>query len=89
MKNLLGESFMETKKQTESLNELLVLQRQVNRLIKKEDVLKRNLESAIETFLEKNFTGGGKSDREDYVRIVSCKDIWELREAYRAYKGEK
>ncbi|MDR4182437.1 hypothetical protein ACX3X4_14910 [Bacillus subtilis] len=80
---------METKKQTESLNELLVLQRQVNRLIKKEDVLKRNLESAIETFLEKNFTGGGKSDREDYVRIVSCKDIWELREAYRAYKGEK
>lgn len=89
MKNLLGGSFMETKKQTDSLNELLVLQRQVNRLIQKEDVLKKNLESAIEMFLEKNFPGGGKSDREDYVRMVSCKDIWDLREAYRAYKGEK
>ncbi|NCT23848.1 hypothetical protein GWR57_07285 [Bacillus subtilis subsp. subtilis] len=80
---------METKKQTDSLNELLVLQRQINRLIQKEDVFKKNLESAIETFLEKNFPGGGKSDREDYVRMVSCKDIWDLREAYRAYKGEK
>lgn len=80
---------MESVQQTESLNALLVLQRQVNRLIQKEDVLKRNLESAIETFLEKNFPGGGKSDREDYVRMVSCKDIWDLREAYRAYKGEK
>ncbi|MCG8395715.1 hypothetical protein LWS67_03555 [Bacillus atrophaeus] len=80
---------METKQQTESLNELFVLQRQVNRLIQKEDVLKRNLESAIETFLDKNFSGGSKADREDYCTHVSCKDIWDLREVYRAYKGEK
>ncbi|MFE6232526.1 hypothetical protein ACFVL4_15295 [Bacillus subtilis] len=62
---------MESVQQTESLNELLVLQRQVNRLIQKEDVLKKNLETVIETFLEKNFPGGGKSDREDYVTMVS------------------
>ncbi|MCY8547297.1 hypothetical protein [Bacillus vallismortis] len=80
---------MKLKQQTESLSELLVLQRQVNRLIQKEDVLKKNLETAIETFLEKNFPSGGKSDREDYWTHVSCKDIWDLREAYRAYKGEK
>lgn len=79
---------MESVQQTESLNELLVLQRQVNRLIQKEDVLKKNLETVIETFLEKNSRCGSKAGREDYWTHVSCKDIWDLREAYKAYKGE-
>lgn len=79
---------MESEQQSESLNELLLLQRQVNRLVQKEDVLKRNLESAIETFLEKNSRCGSKAGREDYWTHVSCKDIWDLREAYKAYKGE-
>lgn len=35
----------------------------------------------VERFVEKNFTGGSKSDREDYSMNVSCKDIWDLREA--------
>ncbi|ERH55279.1 MULTISPECIES: hypothetical protein [Bacillus amyloliquefaciens group] len=80
---------MDSEQQSESLNDLLMLQKQVNRLIQKEDVLKRNFESAIETFLEKNSRCGSKAGREDYWTHVSCKDIWDLREAYRAYKGEK
>jgi hypothetical protein len=38
------------------------------------------LREGIQKFLDKNFIGGSKSDREDYTQMVSCKDIWELRE---------
>jgi hypothetical protein len=38
------------------------------------------LEKGIEKFTSKNFHGGSKSDREDYATMVSCKDIWDLRE---------
>ncbi|MDE5156307.1 hypothetical protein PWO45_20360 [Bacillus amyloliquefaciens] len=79
---------MDSERQSESLNDLLMLQKQVNRLVQKEDALKKNLESTIETFLEKNSRCGSKAGREDYLTHVSCKDIWDLREAYKAYKGE-
>lgn len=43
--------------------------------------LKHNrLKEDIRVFLDKNFTGGAKSDRENYTQMVSCKDIWDLRE---------
>jgi hypothetical protein len=38
------------------------------------------LKQGIQKFVDKNFTGGSKSDREDYSQMVSCKDIWDLRE---------
>lgn len=38
------------------------------------------LKQGIQKFVDKNFVGGSKSDREDYTQIVSCKDIWDLRE---------
>lgn len=34
---------------------------------------------AIEKFVVRNYCYGSKSDREDYVTSVSCKDIYELR----------
>ncbi|WP_406589974.1 hypothetical protein [Bacillus atrophaeus] len=77
---------METKQKSQ-LDELLVLQSQINTLVTKENIRKLNLLTAIETFLEKNFPSGSKADREDYWTHVTCKDIWDLRESYRAYKG--
>jgi len=34
---------------------------------------------AVESFVEKNYKGGSKADRADYSQMVSCRDIWELR----------
>lgn len=38
------------------------------------------LKQAIKGFVDKNFYGGAKADREDYTVMVSSKDIWDLRE---------
>jgi hypothetical protein len=38
------------------------------------------LKQGIQKFIDKNFVGGSKCDREDYAQMVSCKDIWDLRE---------
>lgn len=38
------------------------------------------LKNAVKKFVNKNFHGGSKANREDYVVMVSSKDIWELRE---------
>jgi succinate dehydrogenase flavin-adding protein (antitoxin of CptAB toxin-antitoxin module) len=35
---------------------------------------------ALKKFLDKNFHGGSKADRENYVQMVSCKDIWDLKQ---------
>jgi hypothetical protein len=43
---------------------------------------------AVEKFVDKNFHGGSKSSREDYVVMVTAKDIYDLREALRQAKGE-
>lgn len=40
----------------------------------------KELESGIKAFVDKNYTGGSKSDREDYTQMVSAKDIYDLRE---------
>ncbi|MFE8700927.1 hypothetical protein ACFYKX_11730 [Cytobacillus sp. FJAT-54145] len=39
------------------------------------------LRATVQNFVDKNFHGGSKADREDYSTRVSCKDIWDLREA--------
>lgn len=39
----------------------------------------KKLKNGIKKFVDKNFVGGQKSDREDYTQMVSCKDIYELR----------
>jgi hypothetical protein len=44
------------------------------------------LKQGIQKFVDKNFTGGSKSDREDYSQMVSCKDIYDLRELIRESK---
>ena len=38
------------------------------------------LKQGIKKFVDKNFVGGSKCDREDYTQMVSCKDIYDLRE---------
>jgi hypothetical protein len=38
------------------------------------------LRMGIQAFVNKNFLGGAKADYEDYNTMVSCKDIWDLRE---------
>lgn len=38
------------------------------------------LKQGVKRFVDKNFHGGSKADREDYTTMVSCKDIWDLRE---------
>lgn len=38
------------------------------------------LKQGITNFVDKNFHGGAKADREDYSTMVSCKDIWDLRD---------
>ncbi len=55
---------------------------------KQEDVLKKNLESTIEAFLEKNSRCGSKAGREDYWTDVSCKDIWDLEKPIELIKGK-
>lgn len=37
------------------------------------------LKSEVNRFVERNYKGGAKSDREDYVMSVSCKDVWDLK----------
>ena len=37
------------------------------------------LENGISEFLKNNFQGGPKCDREDYTQMVSCKDIYDLK----------
>lgn len=39
------------------------------------------LKNAVTKFIQKNFSPGQKSDREDYAQLVSCKDIWDLKKA--------
>ncbi|MED1125284.1 hypothetical protein [Bacillus atrophaeus] len=51
---------------------------------KEHDALKQQ----VEIFVKKNFQGGAKADREDYSQMVSCKDIWDLREAIRKKDDE-
>ncbi|MGM7720698.1 hypothetical protein [Metabacillus sp. Hm71] len=51
-----------------------------------ETIKEQLLENAIKTFLEKNFTGGAKADREDYIQMVSCKDIYDLYTVYNQLK---
>lgn len=46
------------------------------KLLKENKVLKQE----INKFVDKNFHGGAKADREDYTTMVSCKDIWDLKE---------
>lgn len=54
-----------------------------------EETLKEKLlEEAIKTFLEKNFSGGSKAGREDYIQMVSCKDIYELYKVYISCKKD-
>jgi len=36
------------------------------------------LQKGIQSFVEKNYSGGAKADREDYTQMVSYKDIYEL-----------
>jgi hypothetical protein len=52
------------------------LERQLNEVIKENEKLR----NGIKKFLDKNFKGGSKVDREDYVQMVSCKDIWDLKQ---------
>lgn len=46
------------------------------KLLEENKILKQGLKQ----FVDKNFHGGAKADREDYIAMVSCKDIWDLRE---------
>lgn len=57
-------------------------------LIVEETLKEKLLEEAIKTFLEKNFSGGSKSDRDDYIQMVSCKDIYELYKVYTLCKKD-
>ena len=41
------------------------------------------LRQGIQKFVDKNFHGGSKCDREDYTQMVTCKDIYVLRELIR------
>lgn len=41
------------------------------------------LKQGISKFVDNNFVGGAKAGREDYSQMVSCKDIWDLRELIR------
>ncbi|PTY93041.1 hypothetical protein [Heyndrickxia sporothermodurans] len=43
----------------------------------------KELEDGVRKFVDKNYTGGSKSDREDYAQMVSAKDIYDLRELIR------
>lgn len=45
-------------------------------------LLKENneLRNGIKRFVDKNYVGGSKADREDYSQMVSCRDIHLLRE---------
>lgn len=47
--------------------------------IKKQEAELNKLKDGLYSFLHKNFKGGSKSDREDYVQRVPCKDIYELK----------
>lgn len=47
----------------------------------------KNLKDATMNFVDKNYHGGAKSDREDYSVMVSCKDIWELRQVLLSKEG--
>lgn len=38
------------------------------------------LKKGIKHFVDKNFKGGSKADRTDYATMVSCRDIWLLKE---------
>lgn len=48
----------------------------ITELLKENDLLRQG----IQKFIDKNFVGGSKCDREDYGQMVSCKDIYDLRE---------
>jgi hypothetical protein len=41
------------------------------------------IKETLHSFLEKNYSGGSKADREDYTCMVTCKDIYELYELYK------
>lgn len=40
----------------------------------------KRLREGIKKFVDNNFVGGSKADREDYCQRVNCKDIYDLRE---------
>lgn len=49
---------------------------EVIELLSKEN---KDFKDATMNFVDRNYHGGAKADREDYSVMVSCKDIWELR----------
>jgi hypothetical protein len=45
-----------------------------------------NFRKALDPFIEKNFKGGSKANREDYSCMVTSADIYKLREVLEANK---
>ncbi|QHW35724.1 hypothetical protein GZH47_33060 (plasmid) [Paenibacillus rhizovicinus] len=45
-----------------------------------------NLIGAVRVFVDKNFKGGSKANREDYTQMVTAADVYKLRESLEANK---
>lgn len=72
-------------------NENIILnldKEQLIKIIQKQQSEQKTLETAVGVFIERNFKGGQKSSREDYITSVSCKDLWDLREVFLRLKKD-